>query len=369
MEALWNYSDDIKVVYSDIEVDVNGLKARKARVVKTGDKSALKRAITDLSRGGHSTEVEDVTNDGFYVQITVDESSGYRASLDYWYCVFWRDDVEPFMVSVTSKYLLSYVLNTTLIDGKSTEPNALFATIDGFLGLIAKNSALHNEMLEDLKTRKSFNVGKTTKWRAGYCYDTLTLSDVMLGYFSNVLTVDTNRHWPHNSGINIESTLKFDFKSKEVPVYQSVNDKSTLNEALSDWNIDYTFFNSYKKPETKCPSRKEGRQMFADEEAVNKQIVDKLIHRIKTKGYLEFSSVIRGAFMFYNKKDYTKQILTAYRSQLATLTKDSSSYNEYTISNSTSNDVTLNIVVQDGHIIETFTDVMDLLDYIIDEYC
>lgn len=228
-----------------------------------------------------------------------------------------KKGIKPFAVGINADILCDLILETVMNKGK-TDEKVFFARKNGQLGVMHGNMPSYQELLKDEQLKKDVAKKKTTKWKIGYKYQTLTTSDIMFGMFSKIVSFDydnSDRYaWPSKDS---QLNISLDFTQPDYPLYGILyKDKNpkmndVYKEILEDISFDYL--------KTKCPSRQEGEQIFEETSTYYKDLIDYMLKEKNdaTDDHYRIYYFIRKAFsIFRYDKDTTITILertkTAY---------------------------------------------------------
>lgn len=309
---MWKYTNKIKIVYSvDSTVTYNDQKYPMAFVV-TND-SQLKTATEwakgyDENRNQIDGAVVETENKDFTLTIikSADNSwSGGKRS--FWTCLIEKDGIDTFGVGVNADFLMEYIKEATIIKGVGTE-KVILAKDNGNLGAIVPGSSLYKELVEDENRRTLIATSKkTSKWRKGWSYCSLTQEDWMLGEFYDNLAYDqeyvSNRKYKY----------RFTNPGRKVVLWGNC----AWNAKTSD-KIFYILSNKYHRNE-KIPARVENNKFIefnSDAEYYDKLhelVLEHLEDGIKTTENWRKPSVAEVAVVamtFYDiDESYTKDIL------------------------------------------------------------
>ena len=250
--AGWKQLDKIDIVYSvNSTVEHKGKTYKKAYIVESGNTKAHEKSLTSAktwacgySRDKLEPTIVQTENKDFSFQIisAAGKSWSQGGKLSFWMCIVEKKGIEPFAVGINADILCDLILESTMYNG-GTKEKVFFARKNGQLGVLHENMPSYKELLKDQEIKKNINKGKTSKWKIGYSYKTLTQEDIMYGYFKPI--VSTNRKDDY-----ILYTL--DFNTKFRPYYTSTYTK----EGLKDFKC---YINHLP---AKCPARQEGSKIF-----------------------------------------------------------------------------------------------------------
>ena len=308
----WSLMKSIKIVYSiDDTIEVNNKKIPKAYVVDSSNKKSLQTAIEWASwgRGKKPTIIETANSD---FNFSIGESAGgsfQGGKLSFWMCIVSKEGIPEFAVGINSDLLVNILLQSTFTNGKCSE-KVCFTRKNGQTGVLHSKMTEYQEAIADEKLKSSTNKGKTSKWKIGYEYTTLTKSSMLLGYFKCPLHIDDSDF--HKRVITI------DFNDKARPFLANIYENG-------DGSVDfYRIIVHNLLPYShhfvdKCPSRQEGKKII-DEKVLRKELPKQYIAQLKKEytkanefGYMseyDMRLILGSALMLY--EDYpetTKQAL------------------------------------------------------------
>ena len=248
--SIWKKLDKVTIVYKNkyYSDDLLGY------IVETGNKSQLKSAI---SWAGINPKIVETENEGFSFEIISSAGgSSCGGKLSFWTCRIEKNGIEPFYVGINADLLVEMIRESTLINGK-TQEKVFFARQGGNLGVLHENMEEYRQFIKDQEFRKTIKAGKkTSKWQAGWTYQTLTESDIMFGYYPRIATTKYEREYKGYMPISCAKVTTLDFDAKEKPVYYRYNDGDTYNDIVENLCKPFNVFHD------KCPNRMTGTQIF-----------------------------------------------------------------------------------------------------------
>lgn len=309
----WSLLKKVKIVYSNNDyITVNNKKIPKAYVVDASNKKSLETAIS-WAAGYSNAEAKIIDTDNSDFSFTIGRSamgSTQGGKLSFWMCIMSKKDVPEFSVGINADLLVNVLLQSTFIDGKCQE-KVMFARQSAQLGVLHRKMSEYEEALHDEELKSSISKNKTSNWKIGYEYNTVTKSDMLLGYFKCPVQFKDERV---GFGYNYTRIVKIDFNTKSRPFivhpYKNKDGSLDWKSIISNdfMSYDYHFI-------SKCPSRQEGTQLL-NEKAIEKELPEKYLKYISTEfgtGRLyeyAFFEIIGSAFILYDKyPEITKQIL------------------------------------------------------------
>ena len=311
----WKQIGGISIIYSTNDnMEYNGKKYPKAYIAETKNKKAIESGIK-WAKGYYSNPtapkvVETDNNDFSFQIISAAGNSWQGGKLSFWMCLMEKKGINPFAVGINADILCDLILETVMNKGK-TDEKVFFARKNGQLGVLHKNMSSYQELLKDEQLKKDVAKKKTTKWKIGYKYQTLTTDDIMFGMFSKIVSFDYDNNGYYCPGRHSQLTISLDFTGPDYPLYGSIypeNKNLKMNdiykEILKDLDYDYL------KP--KCPSRQEGEQIFEETPTYYKDLVDYMLTEKNdaTDDYYHIYYFIRKAFsIFRYDKEATIKIL------------------------------------------------------------
>lgn len=324
----WKQINKVKIVYSTQEnwhdVEFNGKKYKKAYIVESGTTNTCQKSLAsaihwaesyDWSDGKKGNYLEptivETDNRDFSFQIisAADNSWSQGGKLSFWMCLMEKSGIEPFAVGINSDLLADLILESTVYKGAVKE-KVFFARKNGQLGVLHEAMPSYQTLLKDQQLKKNITKGKTSKWKIGYEYNTLTQSDTMFGYFAKVADLTytrlkTNSFYSYDDAL----LLKLDFSAEHKPFFTSVHD--------GDWKKHAPSFHwSCRRLPDKCPARQEGKKVF-EETADHYNVFSKALldDFMKSKeDNFKYHSVDEWAFaLFTHTPDVTIKILETVR--------------------------------------------------------
>jgi len=322
----WKQINKVKIVYSTKEkwhsVEFNGKKYKKAYIVESGTTKACQKSLAaathwaesyDWNNGEKRNYIEptivETDNSDFSFQIVsaADNSWSQGGKLSFWMCLMEKDGIEPFAVGINSDLLANLILESTVYKGAVKE-KVFFARKNGQLGVLHEAMPSYQKLLKDQQLKKNITKGKTSKWKIGYTYNTLTQSDTMFGYFAKVADL-TYKQLTRGYDYNGERLLRLDFNAEYKPFFTYVLNKDWKKAALN-----FRWF--CRQLPDKCPARQEGEREF--EETIDhydvfaKVLLDDFMKSKEDK--FDRNSVDEWAFaIFTHTPDVTIKILETVR--------------------------------------------------------
>lgn len=318
----WKQIGGISIIYSTNDnMEYNGKKYPKAYVAETKNKKAIESGIKwaesyewskdyKTSTRREPTVVETDNNDFSFQIISAAGNSWQGGKLSFWMCLMEKKGIKPFAVGINADILCDLILETVMNKGK-TDEKVFFARKNGQLGVLHENMPSYQELLKDEQLKKDVAKKKTTKWKIGYKYQTLTTSDVMFGMFSKIISFDYDNScgysWPRRDS---QLIISLDFTQPDYALYGSLykDRASKMNNVYKEILEDLSY--DYLKP--KCPSRQEGEQIFEETPTYYKDLVEYMLKEKNdaTDTYYSIRYFINKAFsIFRHDKDAAIKIL------------------------------------------------------------
>ena len=324
----WKSFSKVKIVYSAFDfIMFNDKSYPKGYVVDASNKQQLETAIGWASCYDHNDPVViETDNLNFELQIaSAANCSSQGGKLSFWMCIVNKPGIAPCAVGINSELLLSLLLGSTFKNGKC-ENKVMFARKSSQLGVLHEDMKEYAQLKKDEEAKKKINAHKTTKWKVGFEYKTLTASDTMLGMFDPIIDLNRNTHVVYNRFDNLYTyTIDFDVtpKPKYVNTYDyTKNKKHTLEELIAEGFNAYNF-----KFNAKCPSRQEGDQVF-DKSDITEDVIEYLYRSIdKMDSIYELSTFPVHAFSVCSKNpkvtlDLMEKVLAKIKEDLASIKDD-----------------------------------------------
>ena len=178
------------------------------------------------------------------------EGSSQGGKLSFWNCKISKDG-KSWIVGINADLLLRALVSCTWVNGKCSEP-VLLARCKGGVGVLPKSSPEYIQAQKDMEAKANMSKGKTTKYKVGHCYETVTEASV---YFGKVYCwyepIFEHPNWECSTYLNrvIGYRLLKQPIEKEL-MFDKCDNFKNASEYLSR---DY-----YYQLKDKCPSRKEG---------------------------------------------------------------------------------------------------------------
>ena len=320
----WKQIGDISIIYSTNDyMEYNGKKYPKAYIAETKNKKSIDSGVKWAESYEYSkdyttktcrepTIVETDNKDFSFQIISAAGSSWQGGKLSFWMCLMEKKGIKPFAVGINADILCDLILETTMYNGATME-KVFFARKNGQLGVLHENMTSYQELLKDEQLKKDVSKKKTTKWKIGYKYQTLTTSDIMFGMYSKIVSFNYTggNSW---SGRDRQLTINLDFTQPDYALYGSLY--KNKSEKISDVYETIVRGLSYDNLNPKCPSRQEGEQIFEETPTYYKDLVDYMLAEKNdaTDRYYSIRYFINKAFsIFRHDKKATIKILERTR--------------------------------------------------------
>lgn len=267
----------IKIVYSVSDtIEVNNKKIPKAYVVDSSNKKSLQTAIDWASRdygqykGIQPTIIETVNSD---FNFSIGESAGgsfQGGKLSFWMCIASKEGIPEFAVGINADLLVNVLLQSTFTNGKCSE-KVCFARKSGQTGVLHPKMTEYQEAIADEKLKSNANKGKTSNWKIGYEYTTLTKSSMLLGYFKCPLHLNADYH---------KLVITIDFNDKAKPLL--ANTYENVDGSIDFYRIIIHNVLCYRYHLVdKCPSRQEGKKII-DEKVLRDELPKQYIAQLNS---------------------------------------------------------------------------------------
>ncbi len=315
----WKQIGGISIIYSTNDyMTHNGKKYPKAYVAETKNKKAIESGVRWAesyewskdykTKSYRKPEVVETDNKDFSFQIISAAGNSWQGGkLSFWMCLMEKKGIKPFAVGINADILCDLILETVMNKGK-TDEKVFFARKNGQLGVMHENMPSYQELLKDEQLKKDVAKKKTTKWKIGYKYQTLTTNDIMFGMFSKI--VSFNHSYNSYYGCDSQLAISLDFTRPDYVLYGGLY--KSKNPKISDVYKDIVEDISYDYLKPKCPSRQEGEQIFEETPTYYKDLVDYMIAEKNdaTDRYYSIEHFIHTAFaIFRHDKEATIKIL------------------------------------------------------------
>lgn len=226
-------------------------------------------------------EIITIKNEGFKLTLLDSANSSYNGGKQsFWNCLVENKNIKC-IVGIDSKLLLNVLLQNNFYNG-TCEKELRFARCSGGVGLLNANMIEYKEAIRDMESKRNINKGKTSKWKEGHNYITLTQDDTYLGKLYMPINIDIKHSYAYLSNNTIDVTLSKNEKPHRYCVVdtdeinnitklsnlfeklhkESLNKKEEIlkdnNSAISDMIRCYYVLLNKCDTMAKLPSRKEG---------------------------------------------------------------------------------------------------------------
>ena len=175
----WNLYTDLILVCKRVE---NKNNYYKAYVVNPKNKKQLETA-REWARGYRDNEVIEFNfeNSDFQMEILSSANgSSQGGKLSFWTCLFKKDN-NKFEIGINADLLEKLIQYTTIINGQVQE-TVCFCRYSGQVGVLTDNMPQYLEAKSLIKKKENLaSSKKTSKYKKGKIYETLTLSTLCLG--------------------------------------------------------------------------------------------------------------------------------------------------------------------------------------------
>ena len=213
--------------------------------------------------------VYEFDNKGWKIKLYDSAKGSYQGGkLGFWNCEVSKDD-HKFIIGIKADLLLDLLVSATIINGEIQE-DVFFARQYGGLGMLHEGMGQYQEALKDMQRREQTKK-KTSKYRLGYNYHTLTENYAYIGdlyCWAERKTEEVYNHstWPRNITIGkykildrpkkIKVIVPFygDFKSSKEFIDQQIR---KIEEALEKKSSLFGIFDYHNTIHTPTP-RAEG---------------------------------------------------------------------------------------------------------------
>ena len=360
----WKQLINLTIVYSIDKVIKINENVYPVAYVTDGSKNSIDAAIRWATNyTNKEPEIIKTTNEDFTLSLASAASGSIQGGkLSFWMCVMSKKGIKSFAVGINSDLLFKLMLNSDFIKGKCNT-KVIFARYKGQLGVLHKNMDEYKFMLNDEKTKHNVSIKKSSKWKVGYEYKTLTKSSIMLGNFRKIMDIKA-------SSITTPShVMHLNLNSKILPI---IYDHCDTFEKVIEW-----YFLNYYGPNfiTKCPERQEGEKKFNESDIpifINTLI--NTISNLNNYSTLCIPGLIATAFSVYDlNKDATLTILNTIKNHIIDDINTINSGNRATHFNNGHNygdyvsvmDRTTRFEIKDEKTTTVFTDYTNLVDYFI----
>ena len=288
----WTYAKRISIVYAvNKTITINNIDYPKAYIVDSSNKNQMNAAIRWATE--HTKDISPLVintdNEDFKFSLaTAAFGSNQGGKVSFWMCIMSKNDIKPFAVGINSDLLLTLLLNSTFVRGVCNK-KVFFARQNSQLGVLHKDMDEYKELLKDIEAKAEINKHKTTKWKIGYSYNTLTQSDVLLGYYTPIVTSSISQYW----GDTITGNITVNLDAKPIPIVSYVRTDNDLDKYIqyNFWDFKVNFYHK-----STLPARQEGSKLFNINE---KLIASKLTLPNRSMEPVDIFNIITVAFSVY----------------------------------------------------------------------
>lgn len=306
----WKKIDKVYIVYSETSTEeYDGKVYRRAEICEAKKTKACEKILETCKRKICKPRIVEADNKDFTFRFINSLGSSFYGKLSYWKCLVEKDGFDPFLVYIDANFIANLIMESNISNGLVKE-KLFFARKDGLVGILHDGMTAYKDLINDAEIKKDIVRDKTTKWRIGYKYNTLTKSDTFFGYFSPICTSLQNHAY---------RGVELDFVTPDKPYFR---DSDTIEKGAE------CFVSFESNGPAKCPSRQEGDkvfdvpanyyQEFADN--VAKYIVHKNISRNSNFNmyYWHWSTIEPIFNIFRQAPDTSIQLMTDLRNHFAT---------------------------------------------------
>lgn len=300
---MWKTAEKVKIVYSvHDKIEYKGKKYPQAFIV-TKD-TQLNGAISWANWGGKKKPIiVETDNKDFTLTIGYAPEDSYNGGKrSFCNCIIEKDGIDTFVVGINSEYLFNELVETTVVNGVF-QSKIIFAKNNNNLGAIIEGSTLYKELMKDEGTREKIATSKKTKnWIPGSVYSTLTMSDLYLGEYRDVVDLDCT------STITYGDTYKLTY-SKEGPK------KPFMETYRNERNYGELVFRGLSRTynSDKVSARVFTKELIPFDANYKTTIENKMYDYLKKNfkdRWIRVTDIISTGFRFYDEDpEYTKKML------------------------------------------------------------
>lgn len=324
----WTLYDKVTLVIKQLDNPLGANRCRydipQAYLVNSWDKKQLERAINwgtysrvVIDKDGNYVRGEDgivqyetvepriveLENKGFTVELLdYAHMSSQGGALSFWNCII-RNEKENIecVIGIAANLLLALLKWADFSKGKC-KSEVVFARQSGNVGLLAEGMKEYEDAVKDMDKKKEMSKGKTSKWKIGHAYETLTNSEF---YFGDIYSLIKSDYYSTKCKCNyyIETENKhYDMIVKSRNIDENIKKASELKESipkkldkvineLKD-NFYYSVGNDLQplfcryytqaNDKGKFPCRKEAER-FIEEDVNFKEMFDEIIDTVQKK--------------------------------------------------------------------------------------
>ena len=356
----WSTFEKVKIVYRN-----DTSKIPSAYIVDPSNKKSFENAI---KCAGDGYTIVETTNDDFTFSLYNSAGgSSQGGRLSFWMCLVKKKDVPDFLVGISTDLLINVLKESTFINGQCTE-KVVFARNYGQLGVLHKNMAEYNDMINDIALKATVNTKKTKKWKVGYSYKTLTTEDTLFGYFSDLFDYSYD-YYKH------KGTIELTPNKLKMPIisYKTLDD---LMDKMFSYYFDNPCYSS-----TSLPARQENKKEY-DEEQIITTMIDttrKFFNDFKFNDAGNIIGYIHSICLFYNiRPEFTKDMLNLLKSyaeeDIMNINNNKTPYrfgeqdpnNNSCLRNYRIDNKINHQIIKDNKLVATVTNYLDLINFFID---
>lgn len=235
----WKLLDNILIVISAEEnIKYN---CKQGYIVDPKSKKQLESALAwgrsvryDRDEAGNPitnyTEADVIETDNKDFTLQLLDSSGYSSQggrLSFWNCLITKGNIKC-VVGINSELLLELMMQSTFTNGLCNK-KVCFARKWGSVGVLHTEMTQYSDALADEKLKKNMKKGKTSKWKVGHTYDTVTKSDVYLGQIYSPLKIEYGSFWLDMSRLSEAERNVLKEKYSDSDIARKSIDKLKIN--------------------------------------------------------------------------------------------------------------------------------------------
>lgn len=235
-------------------------------------------------------------NDGFTLELyNSAEGSSQGGKLSFWNCWITAPDGHRFLIGIAADLLLDVLKSSTIVNGV-VQDKLMFARCHGGVGMLSKSMDSYKDAIKDEEIKKNVSKGKTSKYRTGHIYETITEKNVYFGKFYRWY----EPIWESRSGYASNYTNLRGFKKLDKPVEQiffpGYDEKKTKMSEYIAYMCDCR---------DKAPTRKESDKVV-EVDTTMEEVCKKLEYKYFWEDYYKWVN--------YNKQGYNSCKPVNYKS-------------------------------------------------------
>ena len=238
----WTLYDKVKLVIRT--KCCYGYEYPQAYLVDTKNNKQLKSAI-NWAKGYGDIEPKIIETDNCGFKLTIIDSAGSSSQggkLSFWNCLIEKDSEDiKCIIGIDSTLLLKLIKSTSFFNGECAE-ELFFARCQGGVGMLSYKMKEYSDALKDMIAKKTITTKKTSKWKIGCNYKTLTIDSMYLGKISRFINIDIDlayRHMGKHSHIaKLDKERIHHICESAVHFSDNHTDITKMSELICNWKKD-----------------------------------------------------------------------------------------------------------------------------------